>query len=237
MTVKSRRPKYASSPPERRGVGLDVPGLSRSFRIMSVLDNVRFGLTALPRAEAEADATALWALEPRRPVATMPKSFRTCCQAASNSAWRLPARLAPRPSVLLMDEPFSGLDSAPEATSIRADTARHPASVTGASARSSSRMMPKEAMRMGDRIALLKARLPRTGRYGRRSSIDAPSQGHVCCPPSSLRSDGVLEGMVSDGGVVDTPLGRNVDGKRFAGVVRRIACRRAPASGLIVFAS
>jgi iron(III) transport system ATP-binding protein len=61
--------------------------------------------------------------------------------------------LAPRPSVLLMDEPFSGLDSRLK-DSIRADTlailrqSRASAIVVTHDA--------EEAMRMGDRIALLK---------------------------------------------------------------------------------
>ena len=73
--------------------------------------------------------------------------------AASSSAWRLPAPLCRARGVLLMDEPFSGLDSRLR-DSVRADTL----SVLRESRRDGVIVThdPEEAMRMSDRIVLMR---------------------------------------------------------------------------------
>lgn len=136
-------------PPEQRGIGLMFQDFAL-FPHMSVLDNVRFGLTALPAREARAEAMV--ALE-RVGLAHYAEKYPHVLSGGEQQRVALARALAPRPGVLLMDEPFSGLDSRLKDT-IRADTlailreTRATAVVVTHDA--------EEAMRMADRIALLR---------------------------------------------------------------------------------
>lgn len=136
-------------PPERRGVGL----MFRDFALfphMTIRDNVRFGLTALPKNQALAEADL--ALD-RVGLSHYADQYPHVLSGGEQQRVALARALAPRPAVLLMDEPFSGLDSRLKDT-IRADTlailreSRATAIVVTHDA--------EEAMRMADRIALLK---------------------------------------------------------------------------------
>ncbi|MEQ8307502.1 MAG: ABC transporter ATP-binding protein [Hoeflea sp.] len=136
-------------PPERRGIGLMFQDFAL-FPHLSILDNVRFGLTALSSADARREALA--ALE-RVGMAEYADNFPHALSGGEQQRVALARALAPRPAVLLMDEPFSGLDSRLK-DSVRAETlailreARATAVVVTHDA--------EEAMRMGDRIALLR---------------------------------------------------------------------------------
>ena len=145
-------------PPEQRSIGLVFQDFAL-FPHLSILDNVRFGLTALSREEARREA--MISLE-RVGLAGYAASFPHVLSGGEQQRVALARALAPRPAVLLMDEPFSGLDSRLK-DSVRAETlailrqSRATAIVVTHDA--------EEAMRMGDRIALLKdGRLKQSGR-------------------------------------------------------------------------
>jgi iron(III) transport system ATP-binding protein len=136
-------------PPEKRSIGLVFQDFAL-FPHLTILDNVRFGLTALSREEGRREAMiALSRVGLEQYAASYPHAL----SGGEQQRVALARALAPRPAVLLMDEPFSGLDSRLKDT-VRAETlailrqSRATAIVVTHDA--------EEAMRMGDRIALLK---------------------------------------------------------------------------------
>lgn len=145
-------------PPEQRSIGLVFQDFAL-FPHLTILDNVRFGLTALSREEGRKEA--LIALS-RVGLEHYAASYPHVLSGGEQQRVALARAMAPRPAVLLMDEPFSGLDSRLK-DSVRAETlailreSRATAIVVTHDA--------EEAMRMGDRIALLKGgRLVQAGR-------------------------------------------------------------------------
>jgi len=136
-------------PPEQRSIGLVFQDFAL-FPHMTILDNVRFGLTALSRQEGRAQAAV--ALE-RVGLGAYADAYPHVLSGGEQQRVALARALAPRPAVLLMDEPFSGLDTRLK-DSVRSETlailreSRATAIVVTHDA--------EEAMRMGDRIALLK---------------------------------------------------------------------------------
>jgi len=137
-------------PPEKRSIGLVFQDFAL-FPHMTILENVRFGLTALSRDEARSEAMV--ALD-RVGLAHYADAYPHILSGGEQQRVALARALAPRPAVLLMDEPFSGLDSRLK-DAVRAETlailreSRATAIVVTHDA--------EEAMRMGDRIALLNA--------------------------------------------------------------------------------
>ena len=145
-------------PPEKRSIGLVFQDFAL-FPHLTILDNVRFGLTALSREESRREA--MIALS-RVGLEDYAASYPHVLSGGEQQRVALARALAPRPSVLLMDEPFSGLDSRLK-DSVRAETLdilRHSRATAIVVTHDA-----EEAMRMGDRIALLKnGRLVQVGK-------------------------------------------------------------------------
>jgi iron(III) transport system ATP-binding protein len=145
-------------PPEQRGVGLMFQDFAL-FPHLSILDNVAFGLKSLTRREAKVEARA--ALK-RVGLAHYASEYPHILSGGEQQRVALARAIAPRPSVLLMDEPFSGLDPRlrekmrEETLAILHETRATSIVVTHDA---------EEAMRMGDRVALMRAgKIVQTGK-------------------------------------------------------------------------
>ncbi len=183
-------------PPEQRGVGLMFQDFAL-FPHLTLQDNVAFGLKALGRSEATRVAFA--ALE-RVGLARYANQFPHILSGGDQQRVALARAIAPRPGVLLMDEPFSGLDTRlreemrEETLTILKETRATCMVVTHSS---------EEAMRMGNRIALMQAgRLIQTGTA--EELYHAPADLNAARMFSDLNE---IECIVA-GGRIDTPLGR-----------------------------
>ncbi|MCL6707946.1 ABC transporter ATP-binding protein [Pseudomonas sp. R2.Fl] len=203
-------------PPEKRGIGLMFQDFAL-FPHMTILKNVQFGLTALPAKEAAAEAMA--ALD-RVGLTRYAQSYPHVLSGGEQQRVALARALAPRPGVLLMDEPFSGLDSRLKDT-IRADTlailrdTRATAIVVTHDA--------EEAMRMADRIALL-----RDGRLVQVGTADELYRRPNDLFAAAFFSEINVFSAVVRGGRVETPLGAVSAGGRKDGdsvsVAVRLSC-------------
>jgi iron(III) transport system ATP-binding protein len=183
-------------PPEQRGVGLMFQDFAL-FPHLTILDNVAFGLKSLTRREACAEAKA--ALE-RVGLGHYAQEYPHILSGGEQQRVALARAIAPRPSVLLMDEPFSGLDPRlrekmrEQTLAILHETRATSIVVTHDA---------EEAMRMGDRVALMrKGRVVQTG-----NALDlyrAPKDILAARTFSDLNE---LAARIDRGGA-ETPLGR-----------------------------
>ena len=135
-------------PPEQRRVGMVFQDYSL-FPHLTVAANIAFGLRRWRRAEADA---AVGALMERLGLARHAASYPHMLSGGERQRVSLARALAPRPQVLLMDEPFSGLDGRlrdrvrDETVALLREVGTTTVVVTHD---------PAEAMRLADRLALL----------------------------------------------------------------------------------
>lgn len=213
-------------PPERRGVGLIFQDYAL-FPHMTALENVKFGLGKLPRAEAvriaksSLDSVGLGALANQYPHTL---------SGGEQQRVALARALAPTPSVLLMDEPFSNLDRRTR------DLVRDETITVLRRNRKTAILVthdPEEAMRLGDRIVLL-----RSGRV-----VQAGLAKDLYSNPASLfvarffsefdEIEGVVRGGVADCALGKFPADGLADGARATICIRPNAIRFAkPGTGL-----
>jgi iron(III) transport system ATP-binding protein len=136
-------------PPEKRSVGLMFQDYAL-FPHLTVLDNVTFGLMGVDRKSA--DSAAHSALL-RVGLDHLAKSYPHELSGGEQQRVALARAIVPRPAVLLMDEPFSGLDQR-----LR-EHVRHETLAILKETRASSILVthdPEEAMGMADRIVLMR---------------------------------------------------------------------------------
>ncbi|MEQ8586095.1 MAG: ABC transporter ATP-binding protein [Thalassobaculaceae bacterium] len=182
-------------PPEQRGVGLVFQDYAL-FPHLDVMGNVTFGLTAWPAADRVRRGREVLALVGLDDLAA---SYPHELSGGQQQRVALARALAPKPRVVLLDEPYSGLDAR-----LR-DRVRDEVLHILKSSGSACLMVThdsEEAMFMADRIAVM-----RDGRIVQQGSpadlYCAPSDAFVAAFFGDVNQ---IDGRVL-GGHVDTPLG------------------------------
>ena len=181
--------------PEERNVGFMFQDYAL-FPHLTVEANIGFGLKALPHVEAR---TRIAEVIARVGIGALADRFPHTLSGGEQQRVALARALAPRPVVLLMDEPFSNLDRGLRET-LRAETLAH------LRALGTTAIMvthdPEEALSAGDRVALMrKGRIVQAGTgydiYDRPVSLYA---AEFLSPGSRV------EGVCRQGRI-ETPLG------------------------------
>ncbi|KAA1428390.1 ABC transporter ATP-binding protein [Nocardioides antri] len=183
-------------PARLRGLGY-VPQDGALFPHLSVARNVRFGL---PRSVRDADARVAEMLELVELPATMATRYPHELSGGQQQRVALARALAPRPRVVLLDEPFSSLDA-----SLREDTGR--AVVRALRAAGAAAVLVThdqgEALSLADQVAvMLDGAFLQVGSPG--SVYLTPSDPRVA---SFLGHASLLDGKVADGREATCALG------------------------------
>ncbi len=210
-------------PPEARNIGLMFQDYAL-FPHLDVADNVAFGLRGLPGGERRKRLQGALA---QVGMEAQAEAYPHMLSGGQQQRVALARALAPQPRIMLLDEPFSGLD-APLRARIRDDTL-HVLKESGAATLMVTHD-PEEAMFMADRIAVMRA--GRIAQAGRPADLYFAPQD--ACVAGFFGEVNRLEGRVEDGRV-RTPLGdvdagRLEDGRKVEVLIRPEALKLQPIS-------
>ena len=212
--------------PEKRNVGLVFQDFSL-FPHLTVLQNVMFGLTELGKAEARNHALRILN---RVGMGRYADVYPHEISGGEQQRVALARAMAPRPRILLMDEPFSGLDShlrdsiRDETVDLLRDTRSTTIIVTHD---------PEEALRLGDHIALM-----RNGRLVQYGAGDELYKKPKSLFSAQFFSELNVFSVNVEGGMLKTPIGSvsagDIEEGGRADVCARIsdiAVKSVPSSG------
>ena len=182
-------------PPERRSIGLMFQDFAL-FPHLSVADNVAFGLSGSRDEKRARVEEMLKRVDLHRFLDAWPHNL----SGGEQQRVALARALAPKPRIMLMDEPFSGLDNR-----LRDDIRDETLAVLKEEDAAVLLVThePEEAMRMADEIALM-----RDGKVVQRGSpyhiYNAPADRQAVAFFSDIN---VIRGRVQ-GALTDTPFGQ-----------------------------